>query len=104
MLFRAHPVRQRVVERAREVADGPVDAGAQLPVGQAGGQGVDGYEAAGVQGWAIAGFVFGVIEGQLTAVLDESATEGDRLADLDAQAGETMAQPHRVDGAGVVAD
>src|SRR5215216_3126947 len=83
---------------------GPVDAAAQLPLGEPCRERVDRYQAARVYGWAISALVVGVFEDQLAALLDQSATERDRLPRLDAETRDTMAQPHRVHGPRLVLD
>ena len=92
--------RPRAADRRRRSAKWvtrPVDATAQLALGQAGGQRVDGHQAAGVDRRAVAALVVGVVEDQLAALLDQSAAERDGLAGLDAQARDAVAQPDGVD-------
>src|SRR6266498_3006301 len=81
------------------MANRPVDAEAQLTIGEAGGVRVDRHQAAGMDGWTVTALVIGPIEEEVAALLHQLAAEGDRVAGRDADAGDAMAQPRCLDGA-----
>ena len=95
---------QWVGDGTGEVGHRPVDPPAQLPVGEARGQRMDGHETAGVDGWSVAALVVGVLEDQQAALSDQTAAEGDGLADRHADAGDAVTQPGGIDRSGVIAN
>ena len=104
MALDSHRLGQRLGHLAGEVGYRPGDAAAQLTLSQARRQRVDRDETAGVDRWAVAAFVVGILEHQLPALLDKLSAERDRLTGLDPDARDPVAQPHGVHGPGVVFD
>ena len=68
--------------RLGEVRERPVDAAAQLAIGEAGGQRMDGHQAAGVDRRAVGALVVGVFEDELAALQDQSAAQRDAARPL----------------------
>ena len=76
--------RERVGHARGEMGERPVNAAAQLALGEAGGQWMNGDQAPGVDCGQVAAFVGRVVQDQLPTLLDELAAERNSLARLNA--------------------